>query len=107
MIRGRYWKSFREQNLLTPNKVYEFYVDLWSTSHVFLQGHRIRIEVSSSNFPKYDRNPNTGHKFGEDSELLVAQQKVYHDATRPSHVVLPLIPAGSQPCEGEPAAAER
>ena len=107
VIRGRYWKSFREQNLLTPNKVYEFYVDLWSTSHVFLQGHRIRIEVSSSNFPKYDRNPNTGHKFGEDSELLVAQQKVYHDAARPSHVVLPLIPAGSQPCEGEPAVAER
>ena len=98
VIRGRYWKSFKEQNLLTPDKVYEFYVDLWSTSNVFLKGHRIRIEVSSSNFPKYDRNPNTGHKFGEDSEMLIAHQKVFHQAERASYVSLPVIPSGSAAC---------
>lgn len=99
VIRGRYWKSFKEQNLLTPDKVYEFYVDLWSTSNVFLKGHRIRIEVSSSNFPKYDRNPNTGHKFGEDAEILIARQKVYHEPGRASYVNLPIIPRGSKPCQ--------
>ncbi len=106
IIRGRHWKSFKEQDLLTPDKVYEFYIDLWSTSNVFLRGHQIRIEVSSSNFPKYDRNPNTGHKFGEDSEILVAHQKIYHDTSRPSYVSLPVIPAGSAPCDVRPAAAK-
>ena len=99
VIRGRYWKSFKEQNLLTPDKVYEFYVDLWSTSNVFLKGHEIRIEVSSSNFPKYDRNPNTGHKFGEDSEILIARQKIFHERDRASYVSLPVIPFGSTPCQ--------
>ncbi len=107
VIRGRYWKSFREQNLLTPNQIYEFYVDLWSTSNLFLKGHRIRIEISSSNFPKYDRNPNTGHKFGDDSEFMIAQQKVYHDAAHPSHILLPVIPAGSKPCQTATASVER
>ena len=107
VIRGRYWKSFKEQNLLTPGQIYEFYIDLWSTSNLFLKGHRIRIEISSSNFPKYDRNPNTGHKFGEDSEFMIAQQKVYHDAAHPSHILLPVIPAGSKPCQTTTASIER
>jgi uncharacterized protein len=105
IIRGRYWKSFREQNLLVPEKVYEFYVDLWSTSNVFLKGHRIRVEVSSSNFPKYDRNPNTGHKFGEDRDIVAAHQKVYHDAAHSSYVSLPVIPVGSAPCNGAAVSA--
>jgi putative CocE/NonD family hydrolase len=100
VIRGRYLKSYKEENLLTPGTIYEFYVDLWSTSQVFQKGHRIRLEVSSSNFPKYDRNPNTGHKFGEDAELQVAHQKIYHDAAHPSHLILPVIPPGTQACEG-------
>jgi len=99
VIRGRYWKTFKQQNLLTAGNIYEFYVDLWSTSNVFQKGHRIRIEVSSSNFPKYDRNPNTGHKFGEDSEMLVAHQQIYHDDRHSSYVLLPVIPAESKPCE--------
>jgi putative CocE/NonD family hydrolase len=98
VIRGRYWKGFTEENLLTPNQSYEFYIDLWSTSNTFRKGHRIQVEVSSSNFPKYDRNPNTGHKFGEDAQLRVAQQTVYHDETRPSRLILPVIPLGSKPC---------
>ncbi|HXN21703.1 MAG TPA: CocE/NonD family hydrolase [Candidatus Dormibacteraeota bacterium] len=98
IIRGRYAKTFKEQNLLTPGKIYEFYVDLWSASNVFQKGHRIRLEVSSSNFPKYDPNPNTGHKFGEDTETLVATQKIYHDKDHPSHMLLPVIATGSKPC---------
>jgi len=104
VIRGRYWKTFREQNLLTPNNVYEFYVDLWSTSNLFQKGHRIRIEVSSSNFPKYDANPNTGHKFGEDSESLIANQTIYHDKAHSSYILLPVIPAGSKPCQNSEVA---
>jgi uncharacterized protein len=99
VIRGRHWKSFQSEDLLTPGKIYDFYVDLWSTSNVFRKGHRIRIDVSSSNFPKYDRNPNTGHKFGEDAELLVAHQTIYHDAAHRSHVVLPITSVGSKPCQ--------
>lgn len=106
IIRGRYAKTFKEQNLLTPGKVQEFYVDLWSISNVFLKGHRIRIDISSSNFPKYDANPNTGHKFGEDAQTLVATQKIYHDKDHPSHVLLPVIPAGSKPC-GDTALAQK
>jgi putative CocE/NonD family hydrolase len=104
VIRGRYWKTFREQNLLTPNNVYEFYVDLWSTSNLFQKGHRIRIEVSSSNFPKYNTNPNTGHKFGDDSESVIANQTIYHDKAHSSYILLPIIPAGSKPCQNSEVA---
>jgi len=62
------------------------------TSNVFLEGHRIRLEVSSSNYPRFDRNPNTGLPFGTDTELLKAHQTIYHDAVRPSHLILPVIP---------------
>ncbi len=98
IIRGRYWKTFGEQNLLVPGQIYDFYIDLWSTSNAFLKGHRIRLEISSSNFPKYNRNPNTGGKFGEDDELLIANQTVSHNSEHPSHLLLPVIPAGSKPC---------
>ena len=56
------------------------------------RGHRIRVEVSSSNFPRFDRNPNTGHPFGVDAELRKANQIVYHDQEHPSHILLPVIP---------------
>ena len=68
-------------------------IDLVATANVFLPGHRIRLEVSSSSFPRFDRNPNTGHPFGEDDELRAAVQTVYHDARYPSHIVLPVVPA--------------
>lgn len=98
IIRARHRKSFRSETLLKPGKIYDFYIDLWSTSEVFKKGHRIRVEVSSSNFPKYDRNPNTGHRFGQDTEMLVAHQTVYHNATHPSYLMLPIIPSGTKPC---------
>ena len=63
------------------------------TSNLFRRGHRIRLEISSSNFPRFDRNPNTGHPIGQDGETRVAHQSVWHTSARPSHVLLPVVPA--------------
>ena len=92
IIRGRYRETTDRQRLLEPGTVYEFTVDPGPTSNVFLKGHRIRLDISSSNFPRFDRNPNTGNKFGEDAELRVARQQVFHDGARASHIILPVIP---------------
>jgi putative CocE/NonD family hydrolase len=74
-----------------PNQPYLYRIDLWATSNVFKAGHRIRLQVTSSSFPRWDRNPNTGHRFGADAELCPAQQTILHDAEHASHVVLPLV----------------
>jgi putative CocE/NonD family hydrolase len=92
VIRARFRESLSTPTLITPEKVYEYTIDLWATSHVFKAGHRLRLEVSSSNFPRYDRNPNTGHDFGADTELRTARQTIFHDNRYPSHLVLPVIP---------------
>ena len=92
IIRARYRNSFKKQELLIPEEVYEYTVDLWSVSHLFQKGHKIQVEISSSNFPKYDRNPNTGHKYGEDAELEKATQTIYHDSQYLSHIILPVVP---------------
>jgi len=94
IIRGRYNKSLEKEELLKPGEVNEFKIDLWVISNVFMKGHRIRLDVSSSSFPKYDRNPNTGHPFGQDAELRVAEQTVFHDGRRPSGVILPIVRGG-------------
>ncbi|HKM76449.1 MAG TPA: CocE/NonD family hydrolase, partial [Candidatus Bathyarchaeia archaeon] len=91
IIRARYRNSLEKQELLEPETIYEFYIDLWVTSNVFQRGHRIRLDISSSSFPKYDRNPNTGNQFGMDTTLKVADQRVYHDEQHPSHILLPVI----------------
>ena len=93
VLRARYRESFEQENLVTPGKTEKYLIDLWSTSNLFRRGHRIRVEISSSNFPKYDRNPNTGHAIGHDAERKVAHQTIYHDSEHPSHVLLPVIPA--------------
>lgn len=92
MIRARYRDSASDPELMTPGRPYRFTIDLWATSNVFLPGHRIRVEVSSSNFPRFDRNLNTGLPFGEGETGVVANQTVYHDADHPSALVLPVIP---------------
>ena len=78
---------------MKPDTVYEFTIDCWVTGNVFKAGHRIRVDISSSNFPRFDRNPNTGHEFGMDSELSIAEQPVYHNMNYPSHIILPVIPS--------------
>jgi len=92
IIRGRYRECFKEAKLMKPGGVYEFTIDCWVTGNVFKAGHRIRVDISSSNFPRFDRNPNTGHEFGMDSELSIAEQTVYHNRNYPSHIILPVIP---------------
>jgi len=92
VLRARYRESFSEPRLLTPGKPEKLLIDLWSTSNLFRKGHRIRVEISSSNFPKYDRNPNTGRAIGQDAELRIARQAIYHDRERASHILLPVIP---------------
>ena len=91
IIRARYRNSFQKPELITPGQIYEYTIDLWSVSHVFEKGHKIQLEISSSNFPHYDRNPNTGHKFGEDAEVEKATQKIYHDRLHASHILLPVV----------------
>ena len=88
----RYRDSIEETSLITPGQVYELKVDMWETSNVFKAGHRIRLEVSSSNFPRFERNLNTGNRPGMDAEMQVADQTIHHDAQRPSHLTLPVIP---------------
>ena len=92
IIRGRYRETRTKATLLTPGEVYTYTIDLWATSNVFKAGHRIRVEIASSNFPRFDRNPQTGEPAGEASQLAPALQHVFHDQTRPSHIVLPIIP---------------
>ena len=67
----------------------EVEVDLWSTSNVFLSGHRVRLQITNSCFPRWDRNLNTGEPLGTD--MVTAHQRLYHDAERPSHVELPVV----------------
>jgi hypothetical protein len=77
--------------VIEAGRPYRYVVDLWATSNVFRAGHRIRVQVTSSCFPRWDRNPNTGHAVGEADELRVAHQQVLHDREHPSYVVLPLL----------------
>ena len=77
---------------MEPGRAYRYTIDLWATSNVFQKGHQIRLEISSSNFPRFDRNTNTGNLIAGDSELKPALQTVLHDAQHPSHVTLPIVP---------------
>jgi uncharacterized protein len=94
IIRARYRNFARGEapSLIEPGRAYEYEIDLWATSNVFQAGHRIRLDVTSSNFPRWDRNPNTGHEFGADTELAVAHQTILHDREHPSYVELPIVP---------------
>ncbi len=92
ILRARYRDSLAKPGPLTPGQVYRLEIDLVGTSVAFQRGHRIRVHVTSSHFPQFDRNPNTGAPFGTTTETRVAQQTIHHDAERPSHVLLPVIP---------------
>ncbi len=91
IIRGRYRNSLEKPELLESGKVYEFDINLWITSNMFQRDHRVRLDISSSSFPKYDRNPNTGNEFGKDTSLKSAEQKIYHSKEYPSHISLPIV----------------
>jgi uncharacterized protein len=92
IIRARYRLTNVHPTLITPGEVYEYTIDLWATSHVIKAGHRIRLEISSSSFPHYDRNLNTGGPLFKEKDFKKATQTIFHDAAHPSHIVLPIIP---------------
>ena len=86
-----YRKSTSRPEAVKPGTVCEVTIDLWNTSHVFLKGHRLRVEISSSNFPRYSRNLNTGRQPETEVEMRKAQQTVFHQLKLPSRIVLPIL----------------
>src|SRR6516225_6430334 len=93
IVRARYRESPRRRSAaLAPGEATLFTIDLWDLAHTFLAGHRLRLEVSSSNFPRFDRNANTGNEPGADGagDAVRAEQRVLHDAPHPSALVLPV-----------------
>ncbi len=93
VIRAR----FRERNWeiprpVQPGKILDYLIELQPTSNLFLAGHRLRLDLTSSNFPLWDRNLNTGQPPGTGTEMQVAEQTIHHDSRHASHLTLPLIP---------------
>ena len=91
ILRMRYREGFDEEVFMVPDEVYEIELRLQATSNLFVAGHRIRIDISSSNFPHFDVNPNTREPLGLNRSTEVARQSVYMDNARPSGVLLPII----------------
>lgn len=93
ILRARYRDSQEKPELMTPGQVYRLTIEVWSTSNVFKKGHVLRLEVSSSNFPRFDRNLNTGEDNGSGSRYVSATNTILHDADHPSALILPVVPA--------------
>lgn len=92
MVRARYRHGLNKPQLLTPNEVTRFTIRMNPTSNLFQAGHRLRLDITSSDFPNYDRNHNTSHDQNADATLVVAQQSIYHGGAHPSKLILPRIP---------------
>ena len=93
IVRARYRNCREKPEFMTPGEVYALTIELQPTSNLFKTGHRIRLDISSSNFPQFDINPNTGGPLGKDRRIITANNTVYHDADHPSQIELPVIPA--------------
>ncbi|HEV8368798.1 MAG TPA: CocE/NonD family hydrolase, partial [Pyrinomonadaceae bacterium] len=92
IVRARYRDGTSQASEVVPGKVYKYAIDLWATGNVFKAGHRIRLYISSSNFPRFNRNLNTGEPLLGSSRLLTAHQTIYHDVQYKSALILPIIP---------------
>jgi putative CocE/NonD family hydrolase len=92
MVRARYRDGMDKVSLIEPGKVYAYSLDLWNTCQTFKKGHSIRLQIASTAFPKYDRNAQTGENLAKATELRKAEQTIYHDKDRPSHIILPVVP---------------
>jgi uncharacterized protein len=92
ILRARYRNSHARPEPMKSGEVYKIRIDMWNTSNVFLPGHKLRVEVSSSNFPRFDRNLNTGENAGASSNFVKAANTIYHDAQHPSALILPVVP---------------
>ncbi|MBI4167131.1 MAG: CocE/NonD family hydrolase [Acidobacteria bacterium] len=91
ILRARYRNSKEKPEFLNPGEAYKLILDLWATSNVFKAGHRLRLEISSSNFPRFDRNLNTGEDPGSSTRMVKASNTIYHDREHPSALVLPVV----------------
>ena len=94
IVRARYRDGIDRPSAIEPGRVYAYVVSLCATSYVVARGHRLRVDVSSSNFDRFDRNPNTGQPFAMATATVAADQLIHHDAEHPSHVVLPVVVRG-------------
>lgn len=93
VLRMRYRESLREANMMDPGTIYPIEVDLHAMANTFKAGHKIRIEISSSNYPRIERNLNTGGNNYDETQGIVAHNKVYFGEQHPSAIVLPVVPA--------------
>ena len=91
VLRVRYRNCWEQEELMEPGQVYPIQITLAPTSNLFQAGHRLRIDISSSNFPRLDVNPNTGEPMGKHTHTVVAHNTLYCDRERPSYVRLPLV----------------
>ncbi len=91
IVRARYRGNRPQQSLLVPNKVYELDIEPFPTANVFKKGHRLRLDISSSNFPRFDVNPNTGEPLGRNRSMTNAENTVYHDKLRASYIELSML----------------
>jgi len=92
IVRARFRESLKQEKLMKPGTIYPFTIKLYPTSNVFKKGRRIRVDISSSNFPRFDLNPNTGEPLNDNRRVITAVNTICHDRTHPSHIVLPVIP---------------
>jgi hypothetical protein len=89
--RARFRNSTSRAELMNPGDIYQITIDLWATANVFQNGHRVRLEISSSNFPRFDRNLNTGECQAGATRMMKADNTIFHDRELPSAVILPVI----------------
>jgi hypothetical protein len=97
ILRCRYRDSWEDPSMMTPGETYEIVIEAFPTSNLFKAGHRIRLDISSSNYPHFDLNFNTGEQEGLATGSRIATNTVWVDRTRPSHAVLPIVPASTEP----------
>src|SRR5205823_13315958 len=96
IVRARYRNSLEHAELMKPSEIYLFTIEMYPTSLVFQKGHRIRLDISSSNFPRFDVNPNTGEPLNDNRRWQIAENTIYTDAAHASRIILPVLPAGEQ-----------
>jgi hypothetical protein len=96
IVRARYRESSKAPKALVPGEPFEYTIEMYPTSLVFQRGHRIRLDISSSNFPRFDVNPNTGEPLNQQRQTRVARNTVYHDPQHPSRIVLPIVPPAAR-----------
>jgi putative CocE/NonD family hydrolase len=99
LVRASYRDDRHTRDLIEPGQVYRLVIKPFATANVFKKSHRIRVDISSSNFPRFDVNPNTGEPFGTNRRMISADNTIHHSAKYPSHILLPVMP-------GRPPAAE-